>query len=897
MPGGAVRSLTVAIGVQDRATKIVGALKKDLNKIDGTVSKAELAAKDSASKAIKAVTKSLEASDKAAAQAFKSFQRFEGGASQAERGVSRLSTALKKAGGAIDTYSKKIDAAKKKTESLESLQGPAAGVAAMSGGILAFSMMTSAQIDKNMAAAMNSAKNAQEASLYEQFVKSGGAGNQAMRAIAARKGSVGLQGISEISAQQNLEFLELVIAEAQKTGANENEIESAVEGFYTGSVDTINDILGGFGISNDTINARIEQMRKENPEKWGADPKAAGARTDEEMMTIVGMELYTDMLRERRAEAQKTGETELDAATRLSNAMTDFRANIGRTMTPVIEIMAKGATIAAKFTEKFPRAAVVMAVGLALAFLASTLVLFVGMAAPGIIALHGIAAGMSLGAVATGAMSAAMGVLNAVMAMNPIFLVAAALVGIAAILVYVNKKTGILTKAWGELNELWSSLKEGDVGKIGKKAATMAFKLVFPPAMLYAILKHVPGMANIMDRVEVKIGGILSHLIDFKDQAVDSLKNLIPGWLKNIWDRLNDIVIRIKEALITALGGLIPDEVKTSLEAIAAVKEGQAAGVGARAASVRSWGIQRKSDDGYKVAQFTPAEGLSMNQMARAASLMGDRGYLTWPELMALSAEDQALFGWGGSTTEMTRNQMLKAGWSESNLEAYDKFLGRVGGDRADAEDVAGANTDYTKTNAGEDLLGGLPEKVDDVLTEAVTENSTINNIGTKIDEATKDKGWVSVNWNSDTPWINKDTGVAITDREYGSTTEGRGRYFNAKYVTDEDLASYGWRRTADGFEKLASGGGILSTGLVVGHEDEEFSPADVVHRTTAAERLLGRLESTGILPSAGSSRLGDTINVTVNVTVNGVKESFSKFDLARLISQQVKRELGQFKT
>ena len=916
MPGASVRALTVAMGVQDRATKIVGDLKGQIDKINGKVVQSHLRANDSASKPIKNVAKCLEQADRAAYQAFKSLGHFETGATASARAAAKMEDSLKRVNTSIKGYSANLETAKKNTQHLQDLQGTFASVAAVSGAGFILSTKAAAEYDRSLTDIRNTLMDVNKSQKYISWVENGQAMNKGDRATLARSYSKYSKDVVGLSDEEIIRMLDLSSWQANILNVGAEELAMGMKGVFKGRPEEIFEKLGVM-ISQEEITAGMEEVKRTSaPGEWEGKEK--------ELKGMVATRILLKRLEQRKAEADEAGGPEIENLNRLDDSITDIRINVGKTFLPLVEALSKGAAVAAKFTEKFPRATFFGAVAMALAFLASTFALFIGMAAPGIIALHGMAAGMSLGAVATGAMSAAMGILNAVMAMNPIFLVAAALVGIAAILVYVNKKTGILTKAWGELNELWSSLKEGDVGKIGKKAATMAFKLVFPPAMLYAILKHVPGMANIMDRVEVKIGGILNHLKDFKDRAVDSLKNLIPGWLKNIWDRLRDIVIRIKEALITALGGLIPDEVKTSLEAIAAVKEGQAAGVGARAASVRSWGIHRKSDDGYQVARFTPAKGLGMDQMARAASLMGDRSYLTWPELMALSAEDQALFGWGGGVSEMTRKQMLKAGWSESNLEAYDKFLRRVGGGRATAEDVAGANTDYTKTDAGNDLLGGVAGAVVDVAsapfdqaeehfsetgaeqqrqrTEArEAEQNTLEFLGAKIPTGGAPASVDAIEFaGRQIPVYNQ---ADLRGTGWGTNVRING---SGQAVMEADIDSLPHKQKLEfqqtyGFTqfvpKLDRGGGVEETGGAVVHAGEEFSPADVVHRTTAAERLLDRLESTGILPSAGS---GDTINnnnVTVHVTVNGVKESFSKFDLARIISQQVKRELGQFKT
>ena len=887
MAGGSVRALTVALNVRDHATKLVGDLKNDLKRIEGRATVAQLKANDAASKPIKNVAKSLNEADKAAMQAFKSLGHFETGVSRTTRAVAKMEDAFGRVNRSIQTYSNNLEKAQKKTKHLETLQGPMAGVAAMSGAFIGLSVMTSSEIDKNMASAMNSAKNQQEAALYEAFVKSGSSGNQAIRAIAARKGSVGLQGIDEISAQENIEFLDLVINEAQKTGANINEIESAVEGVYTGNADSINDILGGFGISNDTLNSMIEQARKEQPDIWGADPKAAGARTDEEMMTIFAVREYTKLLKERRAESEKTGGVELDSATKLTNAMTDLLANVRRTFTPMIEIMAEGAEVAARFTTKFPKATLIIAVGLALTFVVATLVLFLSMALPGILALHSMAAGMTLASVAAGVFSGAMAVLNAILALNPVVLIAVALVALGAVLVYVAKKTGVLSKAWEYLSGLWDDLKEMDMGEVGKKAASVLFKMVFPPAVLAVFLKNIPGIQSIIERVERTTTKLLDKAAEFKDQAVDALKNLIPGWLKNIWNRLNEVFTGFVQAIIKTFGGLMPEGYKEQLEAYTQLQEAAAAGEGGDAARARRYGIlgYDAKDDEYKIARFVAAQGVSPEA---AAGLLGEKGYATWAEYQGMTATQQAMLvaTYGGSfkASELGSEYDIE-GWIRFN-----SYLAKSGHDHPTPEDVVEVAAAVGKPGIGTAIVEGgkaIVEGGKDILTAPP-------GTGTEYDQ--------QVRANSEAVREGLVEGI----KSLNETPPGTGTEYDQQVRANSDEARSkigAILGIGDGVGLLAEGGGVETTGLLIGHEGEEVSPADVVHKTTAAERLVEMLmgdssnlaEAMGYGHGRSEAGKGNTINVYV--TVQQPNDKWNKFDLIRLIENQVKRYAGQWKT
>jgi len=922
MAGGSVRALTVALNVRDHATKLVGDLKNDLKRIEGRATVAQLKANDAASKPIKNVAKSLNEADKAAMQAFKSLGHFETGVSRTTRAVAKMEGAFGRVNRSIQTYSNNLEKAQEKTKHLETLQGPMAGAAAMSGAFIGLSVMTSSEIDKNMASAMNSAKNQQEAALYEAFVKSGSGGNQAIRAIAARKGSVGLQGIDEISAQENIEFLDLVINEAQKTGANINEIESAVEGLYTGSADTINDILGGFGISNDTLNAMIEQARKEQPDIWGADPKAAGARTDEEMMTIFAVREYTKLLKERRAESEKTGGMELDSATKLTNAMIDLRATLSHKFDPMIEFMAKGAEVAARFTTKFPKATLIIAVGLALTFVVATLVLFLSMALPGILALHSMAAGMTLASVAAGVFSGAMAVLNAILALNPVVLIAVALVALGAVLVYVAKKTGVLSKAWEYLSGLWDDLKEMDMGEVGKKAASVLFKMVFPPAVLAVFLKNIPGIQSIIERVERTTTKLLDKAAEFKDQAVDALKNLIPGWLKNIWNRLKEVFTGFVQAIIKTFGGLMPEGYKEQLEAYTQLQEAAAAGEGGDAARARRYGIlgYDAKDDEYKIARFVAAQGVSPEA---AAGVLGEKGYATWAEYQGMTATQQAMLAatYGGSfkASELGSEYDIE-GWKRFN-----SYLAKSGHDHPTPEDVVEVAAAVGKpgistaiVEGGKDILTAPPgtgteydqqvransEAVREGLVEGIKSlNETPPGTGTEYDqqvransEAVREGLVEGIKSLNETP---PGTGTEYDQQVRANSDEARSK-IGAILGRSKIGAILG---IGDGVGLLAEGGGVETTGLLIGHEGEEVSPADVVHKTTAAERLVEMLmgdssnlaEAMGYGHGRSEAGKGNTINVYV--TVQQPNDKWNKFDLIRLIENQVKRYAGQWKT
>ncbi|MDI9398090.1 MAG: hypothetical protein QM433_00835, partial [Euryarchaeota archaeon] len=566
MSGGSVRALTVAINARDRATKIVGNLKADLKKIEGKAVVAQLKANDAASKPIKNVAACLEAADKAAMQAFKSLGHFEKGTSLAERGVSRLRAAMQKANTTIEAYSRNVEKARKSTESLEKLQGAAAGMAAVTGGLIGFSMMTSAGTSKNLQAALNASASEEEAAQIEAWVRGGTSGSRSLRAMAARKGVLGAQGIDALSIGENLEFLDLIVKHGQAGGATEGEIESALEALYTGSPDSINDILGGFEISNDTINKQIETARATEASVWKD-------YTDEEMTTVFAVREYTRLMKER-------GEVETDAYTRLQNNLSDIRDNIGEVFGPVVALAAEATGAVAALVTKYPLAKYLIAAGLAVGFMGASILLL----------LPGLAVATSMITVA-GLATAGWAVL---------------LLALAGVLASVAKKTGILSKAWEMITGAWDSLQETDMGDLGK----LALKVVFPPAALAALVKHIPGMQGVMERAERILTNVLDKLGEFKDRALDALRNLIPGWLKSIWSRLKEVFTGFVEAIIKTFGGLMPEGYKEQLEAYTQLQEAAAAGEAGDTAEARRYGIlgYDAKDDEYKIANFVPAQ-------------------------------------------------------------------------------------------------------------------------------------------------------------------------------------------------------------------------------------------------------------------------------------------------
>ena len=969
MAGGSVRALTVAINARDRATKIVGNLKADMKNIESKAVVAQLKANDAASKPIKNVAACLEATDKAAMQAFRSQDHLEKGVSRTTRALAKMEGGFGRINKSIQAYSKNMERAQEKTQTLDALLGPMAGAAAMTGGFLGLSVMTATDINRNLVAAMNAARTQQDAALYETFVKEGRAGNVAVRALAARKAAVGTQGIEEISAEDTIEFLDLVVAEAKRAGANEGEIESAIEGFFTGSVDTINDILGGFEISNDTINAEIERMRAENPAKWGAEPTAPGATTDEVMMSIVGLELYTKMLRERRAEAAKTGETETDAATRLNDAMVNLRYNVGQTFIPLIEFLAKAADLAARFTSKFPKTTMVIALGAAIVFLVSTIGLALSVTLPWVIALHGMVAGMTLSSVAAGALSAAMGALNAIMALNPAIAIAMVLMALGAILVTVAKRTGVLSKAWEYLSDLWDNLKEMDVGEIGKKAASLLFKMVFPPAALEALVKNIPAIQTLIERVTSIFSSQLETVDEFKDKALDALENLIPGWLKNIWARLKDVFNVFIQTILKLFSWLIPEGYEEQLEAYTQLQEAAAAGEAGDTAEARRYGIlgYDAKDDEYKIAHFMPAQNISPTEAAR---LTGGKGYATWAEYRAMSAEDQAkmTYGYGGLVKS---EDMASLGYDVEGWKIFESLLSKSGHKHADAEDVAELAAVVRKPGISTVIVEGGKGVAKEVLTtspgvgNAAMLTATMGPAGlgaaVAIEAGKKLPSALSGTGTEDGEQVEETSEPVPEGTEEGeegalATRSGIGGM--ATMATAVGMPGLGSVVAVEGLKKLltfssgagtehdeqveetsepvpegteegeetngeagsalanflgigddvgllAEGGGIETTGLVIGHEGEEVSPAEVVHKTTAAERLVNTLNETRfgladagwyLPPHRSDGRGGDQI-VNINVVVNGAGDKWNKFDLVRLIENQVTRTLGTWKT
>ena len=914
MVNGAVRSLMVAMGVRDQATRIVGALKKDVLQLDGKVVKSTIKATDSASPAIKAVAQSFHQCDTAIGQAFHSLQIFDRGASKTAIATAKMRGAFDSANKAIKSYSSALDDAKKRTESLNSLKAPLASVAAISGGIIAVSAKSAASYNKNLTDIKNTLLDEDQSQKYLKWIETGATMNKLTRSQLAKDASKYVIDISELSAEENVKFLDLLAAEATRLNVDSSQLSSAMKGVYKGTPEEMMSLLGMSGIDTDAISKAAEAERKSNPAKW------AGA-SESELKAYTTVKLYTAALEERQRVAEAAGGAETEDLNRLGDAITDIRINLGKTFLPVISAISKAAGAAATFTSKFPKASMLIAVGAALAFVVSTLGLFIITAGPAWAALTAVAAGMTLSSVAAGVLSAAMSVLNIIMALNPAVLIVMALIALGAALYYVEKKTGALSKAWAWLVELWDDLKAGDIGDIGKKAASIMFKMVFPVAVLSAFLK----IPKIHDNIE---------------KVAKYLKSLIPGWLESIFDTVKGWYDKLKTALVELAAdisqivlGMLPDWLKEKVGLIkgtaAANKEfveGDEASVQYFAA--RRFGVVRSFDEGYKVATFSTAEGLSAEQMVHAAELMKEFGteykgstYMLKSGLDQMEASDAALFAWKPTDQiGMTPGEIPEG----IDVAAYNAFVGqpelskgvRTPVDEAKAG-LASKTTEPSYAEAITEAFTGPIKAVVKPVVEAGTQAAEYHaavSPTTTVDpgktEATKGKFTVR----------DESTGTLYSyDPATGGWQKfGRiGGFLSTETgwsdIDEGAVPSYTRSEALEQIGGAATGGGIETTGLLIGHEGEEYSPADIVHKTTAAERLVemlvgggrGSLDEivgdtewqSGAGKAGKRSKDGDNINVTVNVTVNGVKESFSKFDLTRLIETHVRRVLGQYKT
>ena len=845
--------------------------------------------------------KQLTLADFAASKAAHSVTNAGYAGSRAASGIERSAAAAQRLSGElkqVDTAASQVTTRLASMKSgVDSVEGGARKMAAVTGAISGVAIYKAANYQELIQSIQNRAST-ETATALTAWVKEGqtvehSSGLQRARVAAQMAaGTYGsMPGLAE-DPQKMIAFLEQLetTLAVQGSAANPNihtleGVQSQLNSFLQGNVESLNEIVPGYKLSSKEIQDLREQYRATMPE--------LKKFSDAEIDTYIAMDRATAIM----AEANEGKEAIVDPTVRLKLAYEKLGLEMGDHLLPAAEAVVDIIGRLVEIAMKYPDATKWVAYAIAIAFVGSSAVLIMGQVLGAALALSkfgliakGLAAGLKV-------LAAAQWLLNIAMTANPIGIIIVVAAALLAVLIYLAHRSGLLAKIWERLGQLdlggllsrgietatgawdgfldklqivWDRLRSLKSGMGAAGAIGLAMHMVMPAAIVAALGKRIPDLLT----------WIWGTLLNTKDDLAGYFRNLLPDWftrivdwlrnmyakLKEVWAAVADIPARIKTFLVgseTEAGladkigevilkafALVPGagsvlaaaQKKADLQALTSryaeqYQAGQIESV--RGFLGRETGIVRTAaDNKVVVPTFQPKEGLERDELARALEILAGgetmenagQQYMAYPTYAALPPEEKALFEMSQYQPKIPRTD-LGEGY---NLEAHQAFMGLLMNKNLPPEEA------YLRILASPTAT--TPIDVAAEFARPVTEPLTTPLPGTEA--ATTALGGA----------IRGDTGEAEPSplREaMAETVEGAevtpvtvfGAAANPWWTAGKGIWNVGkklWGGEKEGeeVEGLQSGGGVEETGGAVVHKGEEYSPAQVVHKTTVAERL-----------------------------------------------------------
>jgi len=899
-----IRDLYFRMRVLDQATKRLADTKVMADRVGQTVATVETRVNDRASAPLRKVAaaantvqttfsnfqgaaaganRTLSAAGDAGSKAATGMDRAAQATGRLASGLSTVQARAGQAGSAIDSINSKLD----------TMERGATKISAAAGAVVGGAIHKAADYKELMGAIENRAATPEVAKALQDWVKEGqgveySSGYQ--RAKAAAQVSVGISGglvgVTE-NADLQLEFLEQLekTLAVQGAAADPNiqtlgDASSMLNSFMSGNIDSLNDLIPGFQMSNEQVAQLREKYRAAMPELKGF--------TDQQIDLYIGMKEAIKIMKQ-----ENEGKEDVIASTiRMIMAFEKLATTLGLNLIPTFERVTGGLNRLAVLAEKYPDASKYAAFAVALAFVGGTAVVVAAQVFGALATLS------SLGGVAAAvtaplkALTAAQWLLNVAMAANPIGIV---IVGVAALLGYLGYlayRSGLLAKAWEYLKSLdlggtlaagvdwaterWSDfldlvdgvsskLKGMSAGELLKGAISMAIK-VSPGGMVAAVLtQKIPGLLT----------WIWDSIATLTDRLKDWLEGLIPDWLGQVVEWLQGAWGYLKDLYGTFRGWY--DRLKMILfggyneqgqfEAGIATKIGDRIVEALRGAPVIGGHVTQMVAEG-EVAQ-AKAEGKTESEtMRELTGIARFRGKSHAGEVYVIEYEAKDLYA------ESMQEQYGKTTLSWPEFQQIEQKNKPYFVERLISIDVEAAKTlgyDVEKAKAIEKAFAGseaeppLPTVEEpSAMTEGVPGTATpppeiAGDVGPTgiVPAAPQSSGSeiASFAGSGTAPadvvmLLPEDVGLPSAEVE----GEGEGLIDRVRRYPDRVRRYLGGG--SEEVEALQSGGGVETTGGAVVHAGEEYSPAQVVRKTTAAERLADSvLALVGLGEIGGESR------------------------------------------
>lgn len=941
-----VRSLKLDFRVLDKATKIIQNAKKDVLELEKKTIKPTLEARDKASKAIDNVTRSLKKADTASKKAGKELKGVGAAGSAASSGMNRAASGLSKIDKAAKSASASLRQARDRMDHFSDFEGGLTAAAAFSGASAILSANTAGAYQSYLKSIRNTTEgddDYKKALAWIEEARNKSTTNRMERAQILAKTQVHTKGgLLDNETDLKLQFLSELEREIELGGAAADfnvqslgGMESVLGSFFTGGYDTLNDLVQGFEINNDMIKEEIELLKKLNPQY--AD------MAEEELGVYAATKLYTEFMQKEHAKIGDDFEDAMLPQTKFRLGMSELAITVGDTLTPALDIAIKAIRGLNKVISTVPGSGPFLGVGLAVTFLAASLSLLYITTSPAITAvltlkkgltlaglaaklttvkIYGLSAASKAGAVGMYILGAAskvaavgMGVLRFAMTLIALHPVGAVLLGIGMILLLVAQKTGILSVAWEKLIGLWDKLKTADISKLFGKALSVGIKVAFPIAMFKPIVSILGQMLeylakfhplfyalhkiweNIDPILKTSLGKLIPTKLTGLIEAAYSVYETIKGW----YDHITGLFEGLGKALEKGLSwlGIGEGDLTSEIVGKKAVEEAASQGLPGRYALATQSGIVSESSEGYRAARFQPVEGADPAQVEEILKrVWTEWGYPDFktkafykPQFDKLTAEERSLFAFQGSvSTKINEKEMIKLGF-EDYITIFESMTNLGVGKHTTADEVA-----------------EIADEIKNDKNDAWKSKSELEAEGKSTDDTPMREEFYSPPEESglDNGFYNPPEESGLDNGFYDPPEESgldNGFYNepNNDDLTEEE------KKHRETFWGLDKGGEIDKTGLLIGHEGEEYVPADVTVKTTAAERLVNTiLQNFNLSKLVGGGGDGRPIVIhyhehhnTVNVPtqIHKAPREMSRFDLERTVKKIVADSLGQLKT
>lgn len=888
-----IRDLYFRMQVLDQATKHLTDTRELADRVGQTVATVETRVNDRASAPLQKVaaaaqtvqttfsnfqnvgsnaSRTLGAAGDAGAKAASGMDRAASATNRLAAGLSNVQTRAGQAASSVGQVGAKLD----------SIERGATKVSAATGAIVGISVYKAADYQELLKGIEARASSPEVAKEITSWVEEGGSksySSQFQRARAAAKlttgAAGGLVGASDNADLQKefLEELELTLA-VQGAASNASirtlgDADNMLESFVGGNVSSLNKLIPGYQLSNEKVAELREQYRRTMPELKNFN--------DQQVDLYIGMKEGLKIMKE----ANEGKDPIVSAVTEMRMAYEKLSVAIGTPLVGSFEAVASGLHKLATLAEKYPDATKYVSFGLALAFVGASGAVVSAQVLGALTTLKALGGVASVVTAPLKILTAAQWLLNVAMAANPIGILIIAGAALLALLVYIAYRTGALAKAWEYLKSLdlggtlsagvdwakekWSDflaivdgvsskLKGMSAGEFLKGAISMAIK-VSPGGMVAAVLtQKIPGLltwiwdsiTTLTDRLKDWLEGLipdwLGQVVKWLQGAWGYLKDLY-GTFRGWYDRLKMILFggyneqgQFEAGIATKIGDRIVDALRgapligglvTQMTAEGEAAQAKAEGKTESETMRELTGIDRFRGKDHAGEVYV----IEYKAKDLYADLMQEKygtDTLSWSEWQKLPDAHKGLFD--EKLKSITIEAAKARGYDVDKAKAIEKAFS---GGEPPVELPPAVEEHYAETGAAQQQQRTEAREAEQNILDFLGAEIPTGGAPTSVDAIEFAGRQIPVYDQADlrgTGWgtnvrIN-DSGQAVMEVDIDSLPHKQKLEFQQKYGFTQFVP------------KLERGGGVEETGGAVVHAGEEYSPAQVVRKTTAAERL-----------------------------------------------------------